>query len=186
MKSFDRFFLWFSSGWLLWGLLFLSACRKDDPQPVNEEEVITTVQIDLVPDGGGSAVTLKFFDADGEFGSTQPELTVTGPLQAGTSYAGTLQLLNETNRPVEDITAEVREEGHDHLVCYASFSNLVIGYTDEDEAGLPLGLATRWVTGEAGPSQVTVSLRHQAGTKTGDCPGSGDTDVEVTFDLVVE
>ena len=50
---------------------------------------------------------------------------------------------------------------------------------------LPLGVITQWMTGAAGDAEVTVSLRHQAGTKTGDCPGSGDSDVEVVFPLNV-
>ena len=42
-------------------LVTFSGCDKDDPKPVNDQEVITTLQITLVPDGGGSPVTLKFF-----------------------------------------------------------------------------------------------------------------------------
>lgn len=170
---------------VLLSLLSFTSCDPDDPEPVNEEEVITTVEITLTPEGIGSQVILKFLDEDGEQGSIAPEITVSGPLQASTRYTTTVRFLNETSSPIEDISDEVREEGNDHLVCFASSENIVITYSDTDDNGLPLGLTTSWLTGEAGAAEVGVSLRHQAGTKTGDCPGVGETDVEVTFNLTV-
>ena len=168
------------------GLITFSGCDKDDPKPVNDQEVITTVQITLVPDGGGSPVTLKFFDADGEQGSTAPVITVSGPLTASTVYSGVIELKNETTNPVGNIAEEVAEEGDDHLFCFEPASNLIsVAYADEDSNGLPLGLITTWQTGAAGTTTVTVSLRHQAGTKTGECPGSGETDVQVSFTLEI-
>lgn len=170
---------------VLFSLLSFSSCDRDDPEPVNEEEVITTMEVTLTPDNGGSQVILKFVDEDGEQGSIAPEITISGPLQASTRYMGTIRFLNETSSPDEDISEEVREEGNDHLVCFDSSQNIVITYGDTDDNGLPLGLTTSWLTGEAGAAEVTISLRHQAGTKTGDCPGVGETDVEVTFDLSI-
>ena len=167
----------------LFSVLSFSSCDRDDPKPVNEEEVITTVEVTLIPDGGGGQVILKFMDEDGEQGSIAPEITISGPLQASTRYTGTIRFLNETNHPTEDISEEVREEGNDHLICFDSSQNIAITYGDTDDNGLPLGLTTSWLTGEVGTAEVTISLRHQAGTKTGICPGAGETDVEVTFNL---
>lgn len=166
--------------------MFLMSCGPDDPEPVNEEEVITTVQVTLTPAGGGIPVTLKFVDPDGEHGSIAPLLTVSGTLKAATNYAAVVGFLNETVTPTEDISFEVEEESGDHLICFETSPNISIQYADTDAQGLPLGLRTSWLTGQAGPSEVTLSLRHQAGTKTGECPGTGETDVEVTFDLIVE
>lgn len=162
-------------------ILLLQACDKSDPKPVNEEEVITTLTVTLTPGDGGMPVTLKFFDADGEHGSTAPVYTVSGPLKASTTYSGNIELLNETENPAEDITAEVRAEAGDHLFCFATTGSLTIGYADADNNGLPVGIATSWVTGAAGEAEITVTLRHQSGTKTGHCPGSGETDLEVVF-----
>lgn len=171
---------------VLLSLLSISSCDPDDPEPVNEEEVITTVEITLTPEGIGSQVILQFLDEDGEQGSIAPEITVSGPLQASTRYTAAVMFLNETSSPVEDISDEVREEGNDHLLCFDPSQNIVITYSDTDDNGLPLGLTTSWLTGEAGIAEVGVSLRHQAGTKTGDCPGVGETDIEVTFNLTIE
>ena len=186
--GFHRFQIlnYFSVFLVSFALVTFSGCDKDDPKPVNDQEVITTLQITLVPAGGGSPVTLKFFDADGEQGSTAPVITVSGPLSASTLYSGIIELKNETTNPVGNIAEEVAEEGHDHLFCFEAASDLVtVAYEDEDSNGLPLGLITSWQVGAAGTTTVTVSLRHQAGTKTGECPGSGETDVQVTFNLQI-
>ena len=48
-------------------LLVFAACSDDDtPDPVNEEEVITTMTVTLTPVGGGTAITLRSQDLDGD------------------------------------------------------------------------------------------------------------------------
>ena len=165
---------------------FFQACDSEDPDPVNDEEVITTVRLTLAPDGDGDPVVLSFYDADGELGSTAPVISVSGPLMPMTSYAAVVELLNETVSPSVNVMEEVVEEAADHLFCYNASGDISISYEDEDENGLPLGLITLWETGAAGEGSVTVVLRHQPGTKTGECPGTGETDVEVTFDLLIQ
>lgn len=175
----------FSVFFFLCTVLFFSSCDNDDPKPVNEEEVITTVEVTLIPDAGGIPVTLKFFDADGEQGNIAPLITVSGPLKTGSTYSGVIELWNETVNPPANITEEVADEADDHLFCFDVSGDVSVGYEDEDGNGLPIGIITSWTAGEAGPAQVTLSLRHQAGTKTGDCPGGGESDVEVAFDIDV-
>ncbi|MEZ4857824.1 MAG: hypothetical protein R2781_03350 [Flavobacteriaceae bacterium] len=54
----------------------LIGCKKDDDaEPVNEEEVITTVTVTLVPEGGGATVILQSRDLDGD-GPNAPVVTV--------------------------------------------------------------------------------------------------------------
>jgi hypothetical protein len=174
-----------SSAFLVATMLLITAC-DDDPKPVNEEEVITTLTLTLTPDGGGNNVTLRFYDEDGD-GSIQPQTTVSGPLAANTTYAGVITLLNETETPAGDITEEVRDEADDHLFCFtASNANLTVNATDKDSNNLPVGIETSWVTGAAGAGTVKVVLRHQPGVKTGNCPGAGDSDIEVDFDVTIQ
>ena len=68
----------------------------------NEEELITTVNYTLTPADGSAAITLSFVDLDGD-GGDAPTITG-GTLIANTTYTGTLELLNEAEMPVEDIT----------------------------------------------------------------------------------
>ena len=42
------------------------SCSSDDPLPVNEEEVITTMTITLRPSDGGDDVVLQTRDLDGD------------------------------------------------------------------------------------------------------------------------
>jgi hypothetical protein len=168
---------------ILLSMVFLESCDKEDPKPVSEPEVITTVQVTLVPDDSGAPVTLTFFDEDGEQGSIAPLITVSGSLKAGTTYSAVIELWNETVDPPLNVGAEVAEEANDHLFCFAVSGDVTINYEDQDDNGRPIGIITTWDVGMVGSPEVTVSLRHQPGTKSGECPGGGETDVQITFEL---
>jgi hypothetical protein len=167
-------------------VISFQSCDQEDPKPPNEEEVITTMTVTLTPGDGGMPVVLSFFDEDGENGSTEPIHTISGSLRVGTSYSAQIQLLNETVTPPIDVSDEVEEEGTDHLFCFSVSGDVSIEYDDADAQGMPLGLSTTWLTGDAGQQEVTITLRHQAGTKNGQCPGTGETDLEVFFGLIVQ
>ena len=47
-------------------LAFVSCNNNDDPEPVNEEEVITRLVATLTPQGMGTVVTLTSSDPDGD------------------------------------------------------------------------------------------------------------------------
>ena len=162
--------------------MILISC-KDDPQPTNQEEVITTLIADLSPEGGGEPLELRFYDEDGD-GSIDPIITPDLlELKAGKSYTAEITLLNETVSPTEDITEEIEEEMNDHLFCFeASNTDVSIGYEDEDENGFPVGLITKWEAGTVGTEGIIkITLRHQPGEKTGNCPGPGESDIQVEF-----
>lgn len=163
----------------------ISSCG-DDPEPVNEEEVITTVTVTLTPTGGGIPVTLKFYDADGD-GSIAPVKTISGNLSTNKTYSGAISLQNESQPTPIDITTEVRNEAIHHLFCFnVTGSNLTVVANDTDSKGLPIGLSSTWTTTSAGAATVKITLRHQFETKTGSCPGDGETDVEVDFNVNVQ
>lgn len=168
-------------------LIALAACSSDDdnPAPVNEEEVITTVTATLTPVGGGTAITLRSRDLDGD-GPNAPVITISGDLATGTTYNGALTLSNETESPAEDITAEVSAEGADHQFFFTSGIGTV-AYNDTDTNGDPIGLAFTLTTTTATTGNLTIILRHEpnksaTGVSSGDILNAGgETDVEVTF-----
>lgn len=166
--------------------VFLNAC-SEDPDPVNQEELITTVIVQLTPSAPGTpTVTLRYFDEDG-IGAIDPVVTVSGPLNSDVEYTGEVQFLNESENPAEDITEEIVEEANDHLVCYSvAGADLEIESVDSDDNARPIGLTTLWSSTSASAGTVTLTLRHQPGTKTGVCPGPGDTDVEVAFPITIQ
>ena len=69
-----------------------------------------------------AAVVLSFQDLDGD-GEDAPVIN-SGDLAAGVTYNGSIELLNETESPAEDITEEVEEEDLDHQFFYTVGSGL--------------------------------------------------------------
>jgi len=170
----------------------LTSCGDDDdPEIPNEEEVITTLRYTLTPDGGGDAVVLTFSDLDGD-GGDDPEITG-GTLATNTTYNGSMELLNETEDPAEDITEEIEEEDDEHQFFFRTTVNgLAVAYADQDDDGNPIGLRSTLTTGGAGTGSLTVILRHEpakdaTGVSDGDISeAGGETDIEVTFPINVE
>lgn len=169
--------------------ILFNSCSDDDdaPEEIHEEEVITTITVTLTPEQGGEAVTLQSRDLDGG-GPDAPIITV-GNLQANTVYNGEIELLNETETPVENITEEVEEEGDDHQFIFVTSGSIAsVDYTDQDEDGNPVGLEFSLTTGEAGSANLAITLRHEP-TKPNDGSlndAGGETDIAQSFDLVVE
>ena len=101
--------------------LAFSACSDDDePEPEEDNELITTVTYALTPAAGSTApaATITWEDLDGA-GGAAPVITG-GPLalRAGTTYTGTITLLDKTKTPAANITDEVAKEKDDHLFIY--------------------------------------------------------------------
>ena len=180
----------FLSAILLASLIF-TACSNDDdnPDPVNEEEVITTLTVTLEPQGSvGTTVTMQTRDLDGD-GPNAPVIVVSGKLAAGVIYDGTIVLLNETESPAENITEEVEEEDDEHQFFYTIGGGLDVttAYANFDGDGNPLGTKFTLTAGAASSGTLTFTLRHEP-TKpnTGLSDAGGETDIAATFDAAVE
>ncbi len=169
-----------------------NSCSSDDdaPEPINEEEVITTMTVTLVPEGGGQTVTFQTRDLDGD-GPNPPIITYTpsANLMANTTYTGSIELLNELEDPAEDITEEVAEEDDEHQFFFiqTGTNQAQITYLDDDADGNPVGLSFSLTTGDVSNNTLTVILRHEpnkngAGVSEGNIANAGgDTDIETTF-----
>ena len=173
---------------LLMGLLsvVIISCSKDDdsPEPINEEEVITTMTVVLNPGN----ITLKSQDLDGD-GPNPPSVTVSGNLSANTTYTGSVTFLNELESPAEDITEEVEEEDDEHQVIFVS-SGVALSVSDlnKDGNGNDLGTQFSLNTAAAGSGTLRIVLRHEP-TKPNDgtlAGAGGETDIDVSFNVTVE
>ena len=170
----------------------LSCSDSDEPTLINEEEVITTLRVTLTPQGGGTAVVLQSQDLDGD-GPNAPVITVSGNLAANSMYTGTVEVLNELESPIEDITEEVEEEAEEHQFFYTPNNAIVaVQYTDMDANGNPIGITFNLQTGGANTDTLTVTLRHEpnkyaVGVADGDITNAdGETDVEAVFTITVQ
>ena len=167
--------------------LLFSSCLKENLEEENEEEVITTMNLTFVPQGGGSTVVYSFDDPDGPGGSLPSQDSII--LSPNTTYQVTLQLLNKTLNPPEDITAEVAEEPEAHRFYYipSAGGNIVVSGLDADPQGIPLGITSTWTTGTAALGNMRVVLRHYPGNPpdkaAADAANSpkSSTDVEIDF-----
>lgn len=177
-------------------LLFLASCDKDDDDDMdipNEEEEITTLEYRLTPDGGGTDLVFRFQDLDGDGGD--PPVITLDTLAANTTYNGVIRVLNENETPTENVTEEVLDEDEEHQFFFQALDAAVITgitYSDMDENMNPVGVESQLQTGDAGSTELTVTLIHEpdkdaAGVSDGDpANAGGETDVEVTFSVVVE
>ena len=184
---------------LILAIVFTGCSDDDPPAPVNEEEVITTMTITLTPSSGADII-LKTVDMDGE-GGNDPIITVDGvetsqvTLATGTTYTGSIELLNETEDPAEDITEEVAdEEADEHQFFYVIGSGLDVTtvYTDQDGDGKPVGVEFTLTANSVSSGDLTLILRHEpnksaSGVADGDITNAdGETDIEETFSISVE
>ena len=172
--------------------LLIASCSDDDdngtPEEIIEEELITTMTVTLTPEGGGTTVTLKTLDIDGD-GPGQPVITVSDKLVANTSYEGSIELLNETEDPAEDITEEVDDLAEEHQFFYTIGNGLDANteYEDFDKNDYPVGLEFNLETGDASTGTLTFTLRHEPKKpNTGLEDAGGTTDISATFNVEIE
>ncbi|MEI6950488.1 hypothetical protein V9K67_25115 [Paraflavisolibacter sp. H34] len=179
-------------GVLMIGSLF-TACKKDKDEPEeNEEELITTLKLTFVPVGGGATATYQFRDPDGAGGVAPTQDGIV--LAPSKTYNVTVQLLNESKTPAEDITTEVQEEPQAHRFYYqpSAGSNITVSGLNTDAAGAPLGITSTWTTGAAATGSVAVTLRHYGGNPPGKAAADpvnspkSSTDIDVTFTTRVQ
>jgi len=170
--------------------ILLASCSKDNetPKAVNEEELITTLKVTLVPVSEGNTIVLTTRDLDGD-GPNEPEITISSNLIAGVTYNGTIEFLDETKSPADNITEEVEEEADEHQIFYTIGSGLDVAVTatNLDSEGNLLGTEFELTANTASSGPLTFTLRHEP-TKPNDGLSSagGETDIEATFSITVE
>ena len=166
----------------------LFSCEPNEPVDPNEEELITTFNVNL--EANGQSLTLNYQDLDGD-GGNDPIISV-DTLSANTTYSGSITLFNESVTPTEEITPEVFDEADEHQFFFSSDGSSSFTYKDQDNNGNPLGLSFELTTGNSGSEVLTFVLRHEpdksaTGVSSGDITNAGgETDIEVPFNVVIE
>lgn len=172
-----------------------TSCSDDDPEPIEEEqELITTLKITLVPEGKTQTVVGTYSDPDGDGGN--PATANTLRLEANTTYNATITLLDESKTPVADLTSEVETEGDEHELFYQTLENLVLSITktDRDNSQRPIGLEAQIVTTSTSTGKLRITLKHQPDLKVGANEPNreqtgltkGETDVQAEFPVIIE
>lgn len=196
-----KFLKYLFSAFAVLSLLVLTSCGDDDaPEAENEEEVINEVTFIFTPEGGGNTLTFSYTDPDGEgtTAPTQDKIT----LAANTEYTLSVTLKNTVGDANEDITAEVSEEGEEHMFFYGWTDGLFalptgngnidnrsdkVAYVDFDSNGLPVGLQTTWNTGDAATGTFTIILKHQPDIKTATSTATdGESDIDLDWEIEIQ
>ena len=188
--------------------ILIFACSKDeDPEPANEEEVITLVTLEVTKVGSSSPVKYNFEveghdhgdedheeeddddhdDHDGEH--TEIEL------EANSTYNVSMFIYNDTDpNNIENVTTEIIEEKDEHQIFYAitdelsGFSIASASDDTKDSNGDPLFIKTTWTTTGETSGDVVGYLIHEPTSKTGSTRNDfgGATDFEIEFEVHVE
>ncbi|MDX5418123.1 MAG: hypothetical protein LPK09_02825 [Hymenobacteraceae bacterium] len=186
MKKLLRHYLPFL---LMGALLTTTACGDDDdPGPEEEGEVITTVALSLTPEGKGQDATATISTLSGTPVQNGP-LT----LKANTVYNATISLADDSKTPSVNVTNEIKQKSNEHLFVYSftpesgSTATVSVVAKDMDSNNRPVGLETTITTGpNTGAGKLRVVLKHQpGGIKTGTNTTAGETDVDVSFNVIV-
>ena len=179
---------------LLLAMVAFTACSSDDPEPVNEEELITTLRVTFTGTGNTQGIVVATFkDLDGA-GGDAPEITNPVTLAENGTYNVSVEFLNEAESPVENITEEVSEEADEHQIFFTASAglNFFYEYTDQDSNGQPIGLQGIVSTGEAGIGTLQVLLIHEplktaSSVSDGDPTNAGgETDISVSFNIAIQ
>lgn len=175
------------SFWLLGlGLIIFSAsCKKDvrNPEEDGAHGVITTFSIKF-SQAGVVKYEAIFDDPDGP-GGNAPVRFDDIKLNAGQTYQASITLTNKMKTPNEDMTAVIRDAGHQHQFFFvpSNLPGLNVNITDRDRFGLPIGLESTWQTPAALQNgTLQVNLRHIAvGKSSNSTVNSGHSDIMIDF-----
>ncbi len=171
------------------------SCDKDDPEPVNEEELITSVRITFTSTGPiDETFTATWEDLDGEGGNdaTVSDLTLT----SGNSYDLDVEFFNQNI----NITAEIKTEAAEHQLFFESSAGLtlLVEYNDVETdyvltgGDFPVGLSNTASVGLSSTGTLTVILVHepskfQVNVAEGDRTNAGgEEDVRVSFPITIQ
>ena len=183
------------------GLLALGvACGDDDEtsDPGEEGEVITTVNVTLTD--GTETITAVWADPDGD-GGNAPMITDPMPLTLGSTYTMSIEILNETESPADDITLEIQDEAEEHQFFFVTTGDIItvdITDTETDYAtndvgdDLPVGLESEVVATATGTGTLNIVLKHlpplngniqKTGTNT---INDGESDFDFNLNITVQ
>ncbi len=158
----------------------LNSCKpkKDD----GGQETITTLKLKVSPSGSS---THQVFNYKTLNGVTTKDTVL---LSANSGYTATIEILDETKSPADNVTLEIAEKKNEHQFFFVTSPSGLVTFSnfDKDGNGKDVGLASVVTTTSVGKGTLRIVLKHLGSDpKTGNI-ASGETDVDAIFDVVVQ
>ncbi|MCY7349290.1 MAG: hypothetical protein LH606_01305 [Cytophagaceae bacterium] len=175
---------------LLTAAVAVTSCKKNEEEPVEPNELITTVTLTFTEVGMTTSRTVTWKDADGDGGAAPTVGKLS--LSPNKTYALSVAILDESKSPASNVGEEVAAEKDEHLIVYTPTpaNLLTVTITDKDSRTLPVVLSATAVTTAAGTGKLQVVLRHQPPVGGKDVkdgtPGPGSTDFDGTFEVEIK
>jgi hypothetical protein len=158
-------------------LIMFSACIKKEV--VDEQENLNILKIKI------GSTTYTWSDIDGA-GGTAPKIDSIRLTPNGT-FATDLTIQDGSANPVKDFTPEIIAEKDEHLFIYkVTGANLTISDLSKDTKGKDFGQTATFKTGVASSGTLQIVLKHNADKSTSDPSKTGETDLDITFPVVVK
>lgn len=156
-------------------IIAFSACKKEE---VDEQENLNVLKIKI------GATTFTWSDTDGA-GGTAPKID-TIKLTPNGSFASELTIQDGSASPAKDFTTEIISESNDHLFVYKSTGNLSVTDLSKDGNGKAFGQTATVKTTVAGAGTLQILLKHLPNKDASDPSTTGETDIDVTFPVVIK
>jgi len=136
----------------------LPSCKKDEPEPVQDNEFISTMRLTFTEGSNKLVYSIKDLDGDG---GKAPVADVI-KLLPNKNYSVTTEFLDETKSPIVNSTSEIEKESAEHLIVFESLASLLtFTRTDKDSRGFEIGLKSTAKTVAAANGSLKVTLKHQ-------------------------
>jgi hypothetical protein len=139
--------------------LFMTACKKDEPDPVLDNELITTLRLTFTEGSNKLVYTIKDLDGDGG----KPPVADVIKLTPNKTYTVATEFFDETRTPIVNTTLEIEKLSAEHLVVFeqSPATIMTVTRTDKDSRGFEVGLRATVRTTAAVNGSLKVTLRHQ-------------------------
>lgn len=165
------------------------SCKKEDHEPHDDNELITTVDLTFT-DANKKVTTFTYQDKDGDNKAEKFDRII---LDKNMNYSLEINVYDETKNPKANITEQIKVESDVHLFVFkvTPTALLTLKAIDQDKNGLPIGLMSSGATqNAAGTGKFNLILKHQPpvngkAVKTGGELG-GSTDIDLNFDLTIQ
>ena len=158
-------------------LSLFSACKKDPPAPVSEQENLNVLKIKI-----GTA-TFTWSDLDGPGGNAPKVDTI--KVSPNVTLPTEIAVQNGSKNPVEDLTPNIITESKDHLFVYKPAANLAFSALSKDGNGKDFGQTATVKTTTAGNGSLQIILKHLPDKSATNPAATGESDIDVTFPVVI-